>query len=235
MQNNNLRSRILNLSNWQVLGILVGVGVAASTASGIINAVYGVESGPDWWVGWLQNFGTEIFGAFLTFVLLEFLVRNRQEKERLIRQMRSKDNGLALQAVAELGAHGWLGDGSLEEANLINANLRGVTIWDLDLRSANLHGANLAGAKLERAILTHTNLWNVDLRDAQLLAVNLEGADLMHARLAGAVLSSVEMDSRTRLPDGDYWTPDTDMQCYTDPAHPEYFEPVEQPRHELAS
>ena len=207
-------TKLQNISNRQVLVILLGVAAGTSIISAIINALFNVANTPEWWAGWFQNLSTELFGAFMTFVLLEMLVRSREEKERLIRQMRSKDNALALQAVAELGAHGWLGDGSLVEASLWNANLEGVNIWDVNLKKADLHGANLMGAKMERANFTGTNLWNANLEDVQMRDINLEGADLFKANLRGAQIWHAEFDETTRLPDGTHWKPDCDLSSF---------------------
>ncbi len=220
-----LRNRLMNLTNWQVLGILLIVSLGLGVGSALLALLDGSNTAPGWLSGWLQNLSSEMLGAFLTFVLLELLVRRRDEKERLMRQMHSKDNGLALQAVAELGAQGWLTDGSLNGANLVTANLANVHMWDAMLKSADLHGANLSGAKLERCNLSGANLWNANLERAYLANVNLEGADLFHASLTKLYLLDVEFDRATRLPDGSYWTPETDLTRYVDPAHPQFFEP----------
>ena len=95
-------NRLSNLSNRVVLGILLGVALASGGASLVVNIIYNVDTSPAWWVGWLQNFSTEMFGAFLTFVLLTLVLGNRQEKERLIRQMGSRVNEEAIRAVEEL-------------------------------------------------------------------------------------------------------------------------------------
>lgn len=224
-----LRKALKNLNNWQVLGILFGVSLVTSVISAVISLAHGTTDLSDWFGGLLQNFSSEMLGAFLTFVLLEQLVRSRQEKERLIRQMHSKDNGLALQAVGELGAHGWLTDGSLAGAMLVTANLTNVHMWDADLRNTDLHGASLHHANLQRCNLTGANLWQADLTGVRLEDVNLEGADLYHANMIGARLVNVEFDEHTRLPDGSKWTPQTDMTRYTDPQHPQFVDVLELP------
>lgn len=216
--------RLQGLSNRQVLVIILSVSLFTSVASAVLNRVYDVTSSHEWWVGWLQNFSTEMLGAFSTFLLIQLLVGSREEKGRLIRQMRSRDNALALQAVAELGAHGWLSDGSLNGAYLMTANLQGLRMWDTHLKSADLHGVNLQGAKLERVNFTGANLWNANLREIRLESVNLEGADLYQADLRDAYLLDVEFDERTRLPDGSKWKPETDMGRFTDPYHADFWD-----------
>lgn len=88
----------------------------------------------------------------------------------------------------------------LQEANLLCADLRGGNLVVVDLRKANLAGAILQGADLRRA----------DLRGARLVDANLQGANLKGARF----------DEKTALPDNSMWTPDTDMDRFTDPNHP---------------
>jgi uncharacterized protein YjbI with pentapeptide repeats len=113
----------------------------------------------------------------------------------------------------------------LSGANLEGANLRRAWLLLADLEEANLKGANLGGAMLERAYLVKANLgkailYYANLGKAILYYANLEGANLESACLEGAELS---VDSI--LPDGTKWTPDTDMARFTDPNHPDFWQP----------
>jgi uncharacterized protein YjbI with pentapeptide repeats len=138
----------------------------------------------------------------------------------------------------------------LQGANLQQANLQGVNLWWADLREVNLAGAdlqkasllnaNLRGADLQGASLQEANLWRTDLqksvlewadlREADLRGANLQGASLQEANLQGACLEEVNLqgtylqdvkwDERVMLPDGTYWTSETDMTRFTDPNHP---------------
>lgn len=210
------------LSDRHVLVIILVIAVATSVASAMMHITEGHGTSSEWLAGWLQNLGSEMLGAFATFWLIHLLVGGREEKGRLMRQMRIRDNALALQAVEELRAKGWLADGSLEGATLMNANLLKVRLSDAQMRRVDLHGAILRGARLERVNFSGANLWGVDLQDAGLKNVNLEGADLYQANLRGVKMIRVEMDEETRLPDGSKWSPSTDLRRFTDPDAPSY-------------
>lgn len=209
------------LSDRHVLVIILGVAVSTSVASAVMFMGQGGSSG-EWLAGWLQNLGSEMLGAFATFWLIHLLVGGREEKGRLMRQMRIRDNALALQAVEELRAKGWLADGSLDGATLMNANLLKVRLSDAQMRQVDLHGAILRGARLERVNFSGANLWGADLQDAGLKNVNLEGADLFQANLRGVKMIRVEFDEKTRLPDGTRWSPTTDLTRFTDEDAPSY-------------
>jgi len=171
-------------------------------------------------------------------------------KERLIRQMGSTVNSDAIHAIEELRAHGWLMDGSMNKANLQLANLMGADLTMANLMKSSLMGANLErvklmgaklefvkltfanliGANLEWADLEWTNFWYADLERANLMNANLKQADMVGANLVGvklknAKLMGAEFDNNTILPDGENWTPDTDMTRFTDPDHPHFWEP----------
>jgi uncharacterized protein YjbI with pentapeptide repeats len=253
-----LKNRLMNLSNREVLGILLFLFVGGSLWSLAINLTSNHANFADWGESWLQNFSTEMFGAFLTFILLELVVGSRQQREaeskaqqqlkqRLIIQMASKDNGIALQGLAELREHGWLLDGSLRGAHLREANLQGARLWDANLQAADLWHANLEGASLGQAKLQETYLLGANLQNAILLGANLQGAylrgavlhgaylrgadvqgadlrlaklqgaDLTLSNLQGANLGGVEFDEDTILPDETHWTPETDMTRFTQP------------------
>ena len=226
-----------NLSDRAILLVLLAIALMTSGVSLIFNlANKGIHS--QWWEGWFQNFSTEMFGAFLGFWLLGMIVDRRRQQEarqeaqdelkkRLIREMRSKDNATALNAVEEMQAHGWLEDGSLQGAFLVGADLHGAFLAgaDLsgaDLSSANLKGASLAVANLQEAGLEYTNLHRTNLGYANLCGAdlgfaNLHGADLSFASLRGANLE------HATLPDEALWTPDTDMERFTNTDHPNFW------------
>lgn len=217
-------------------------------------------------------------GAVLTFFLFELILGAKKEtkekaeleekerhakaeaeqaeKQRLIVELRSKDNATALNALAQIKAKGWHKDGTLEGANLSQANLQGADLWQAhlqgvgllgaNLQAANMDKANLQGAGMWAANLQGANLWQANLYKANLEGANLRAAELWQANLQGAQLQEVWFDEKTVLPDAKplqdnesnfkldelgnlifdkYWTPETDMRRYTDPNHPDFWQP----------
>ena len=127
----------------------------------------------------------------------------------------------------------------LEEADLREANLQGAYLWGANLDYAMLIRANLRdastcaygcgasfrGASLEEADLEGAHLQRANLQGADLSYANLQGADLSEANLRGTDLIEAIFDEDTTLPDGKKWTPDTDMARFTDPNHPDFWNP----------
>lgn len=118
----------------------------------------------------------------------------------------------------------------LEGADLSNAHLENT-----DLTKANFEGANLQLAHLEHANLDGAQLQGTDLRwayleGANLPSTNLQGADLRGTRLQRAEFQKRESNvgftnrfkPRVILPDGTVWTPNVDMQRFTNPLHPKF-------------
>ena len=208
-----LATRIENLRDRTIIIILLGSAVGASLLSLVVDIIR--DPNPIVWMqNWLENFSTEMFGAFLTFVLIEVIFHSRQQreaedratrelKERLVREMGSTDNGFAWRAVRELAAKKWLYDGTARGASLWRANLQDVYLTNADLQGADLNRANLRGAKLTKA-----NLCGARLLDADLLEVRLDGA---------------QFDEETVLPDGENWTPETDWGRFIDRMHPQFW------------
>jgi hypothetical protein len=190
--------RLQNINNWTVFYILVFVTLATSIASAIVN-IEGADS--LWWSGLLQNFSTEMMGAIATFGLFELVVGVRNEKQKLIIQMRSNNKADVNNAVEQLRAEGWLEDGSLKKANLrevnleserlMNANLEGTYLNRANLQDAEINEANLEGAKLWGRNLQNVSLWLTNLKGANLAGSNLQGAKLGGANLQGAWLNDV--------------------------------------------
>lgn len=162
----------------------------------------------------------------------EIEAHRAREKELLdlIAKMASRNNETALEAVKQLRQRGWLADGSLENADLRRANLDSVNLQYCTLSNANLSGASLQSANLRQANLSKADLDNADLRGANLSEANLSDANLSGSYLLGTVLheyyfGEAQLSEETWLPNGESWTPDTDMRQYTDADHPAFWQP----------
>jgi hypothetical protein len=216
------------LSDRAILLVLLIIGVATSGASFVFNVTNEGVRG-EWLEGWFQNFSTEMFGAFLGFWLLGMIVDRRRQAEakqearaeskaRLIREMGSKDNATALNAVSALRAYEWLNDGSLREAFLQGANLTGA-----NLQKANLQWVELQSAKLQQADLKFANLTLALFQGANLTYTDLAGVDLRDANLQDSNIRNARFDDKTTLPDGTRWSPDIDLARFSDPDHPNFW------------
>src|SRR3990172_5511276 len=78
-----------------------------------------------------RKISPELVGIGLAVLIIDAANERRavqQLKAQLIREMGSNDNGIALRAVKELDAHGWLLDGSLRGADLTEANLQNARL-----------------------------------------------------------------------------------------------------------
>jgi hypothetical protein len=164
------------------------------------------------------SLGAEMVGIGMTVLIIanaSEVVSRQSEKKRLISQMGSPNNGLAVDAARQLRVRGWLFDGSLREADLYRANLKGADLANADLRGAKMKGVNLDGANLEKADLRSVDMSaakvNIDLdppepkgykrprgfrrSGAAKLNANMTGADLRGANLTGADLSGAILEN----------------------------------------
>ncbi len=114
---------------------------------------------------------------------------------------------------------------NLIEANLIEADLTGADLTGADLIGADLTQANLTGAYLTGANLTGADLTQANLTGAYLTQANLTGAYLTEANLTQGSLINYYQWKEVTLPDGTEWASDTDMARFTDPEHPNFWQP----------
>lgn len=191
----------------------------------------------------LQQLLPEAIGIGFTVFFLDKIYQQREEqrkitekKERLVRETASTVRDVAVKAIEELRATGWLYFGLLNGATLFdaslwgldlnNANLERASLNGANLSEANLLGANLSGAVLQDANLSGALLEHANLSGALLSFTNLSGAVLQRANLKGAYLGNANLSGvdfrNVTLPDGTKWTPDTDMERFTDTEHPEF-------------
>lgn len=122
----------------------------------------------------------------------------------------------------------------LQHTHLLNTSLEGAGLLGAQLQHARLHLANLKSALLEQAQLEHARLLGADLSGArlgyanlhgsELDGANMEGTSLIEANLQGAKIDEeTKFNSETRLPDGTYWTEDTDMRRFTESEHKHFW------------
>ncbi|MGB1286844.1 MAG: pentapeptide repeat-containing protein [Aggregatilineales bacterium] len=176
------------ITKWQpglsttILLLLTGVALLTSLLSALINQ----DAAETWWSGFLQNFSTEMMGAIITFGLFELILNRRKEidektsletrqKRRLKILAGSRSNLVALQALDELRAEGWLELLQDEDISLENANLAGVYLHSLSLEDKNLRRINLSNANLSRMTLMNCDVSVADLKGTQIGFLSLEG------------------------------------------------------------
>ncbi len=100
-------------------------------------------------------------------------------------------------------------------SNFIRANARHINMLNGDFQEVDLTQANLSDS----------NLQNVNFCRAKLFRTNLENADLSGAIFKHPIHGEATFNTETILPDGKAWTSDTDMPRYTNPDHPDFWQP----------
>lgn len=204
--------------------------------------------------GYSTNLYTEMISIFVTVLVLDRLNERRsveQRKQTLKREACSRDNSTALNAIDWLRAEAWLTVNDetplLRHTKLSRANLHNAYLYEADLEYTNLYKADLSHADLSRANVYDSFLHRATLQYTSLYGTDLRKAVLWDASLRGAkYIETVIFDEETILPDAQpvrdedgkhrindkghyiydkYWTPDTDMTRYTDPKHPDFWEP----------
>jgi len=164
--------------------------------------------------GYNTNLFSEALSLGATVFVLDLLAKRREErllKKRLLQQLGSNFNVIALTALEELWHRGWLQDGSLAGINLSRADLRGA-----DFSRANLTGVQFVSRRYGHARfdsstrLPDETFWQDDydisymerftnpqhpdywrgfgLREANLARRNFEGANLRGADMYGCNL-----------------------------------------------
>jgi uncharacterized protein YjbI with pentapeptide repeats len=158
--------------------------------------------------------GADLSGAQLAEVHLEGANLKR------IRLWRADLSGADLES-ANL-EDGWLDEVNLSYAKLTSAHLHRAQLARSYLERVNLANANLSEAHLKQADLHNASLYDAELQQACLDRANLCASNLLYANLQGASLWGTLFNETTVLPDGTYWTADTDMSRFTDSQHPDF-------------
>jgi hypothetical protein len=152
----------------------------------------------------LLNFGTEMLGAFATFILLDLMLQSQRERElhKQVAQRRRKLNRLNAIEEARKEAErkkkarieATIQLMQADETEVRNAILDKMRQLDL-FTDANLTGVNLEGAPLIGAVLRNTNFWHANLKRTWFTYADLRGAHLKHANLQNAYLDYANLQN----------------------------------------
>lgn len=138
----------------------------------------------------LYDLAPEAVGIVFTVVVLnrfDQIREDRQTYERLVREMHSRYNQFALQAIEELRVLGWLSDGRLRGHDLRGSN------W----RDANLYQANLLECDLQRVQFDNADLYEANLTGAKVSADQLRRSKTMRYAI---MPNGEKYDGRYNLP-----------------------------------
>jgi hypothetical protein len=160
------------------------------------------------------NFSTEFISIAITVLIIDLLVTHHEtlaEKNRLILEMGSPDNGIALRAIKiiemEKKYRPLFTDGSLNYKSFWRANLDGAELLSANLQGSNFHFARMIGVHLEGANLTNVAFWRTNLEGAFLQGADLSDATIVFANLKNAKVTRQQLKAcralqGTILPDG---------------------------------
>lgn len=191
-----IRRKQLSQIPWGVLGILTSIAVITTIWSVIRTGDY---------EGLALNFGTEMAGAIITYLLLEIFIGTNQKRQLLISQLTSKSIDIAINAIEEIVRNDWHADGSMNNAFLGKLNLPSAEIHfanfenselvESNFKNANLYRSNLQWALLQRADFTNADLSFSRFSYADLIDCNLSYANLFHADFSRSHLGSVNLQN----------------------------------------
>ncbi len=185
----------------------------------------------------------EAVGIVFTVAILDRFAENRAIKHlqtNLQHQAGSKALDTAVSAIDRLRSENWLTTDSpirlldgedLRSANLHSAYLNQASFVGANLNGAKLQNTRMRGANLERASLQGTHLQGARLGEVNLKHANLENAIfdtstiLPDAQLLVDENGEVQRDENGKRLYNNYWTPETDMSRYTNPDHPDFWQP----------
>lgn len=185
------------------IGIAVSiVGVVLVILTGVFRLLQGEDTAL-WALNMFEQFaiGVITIGAALIIVdaninRFEKSKQDTQErakhKQKLLLQLRSRVNNVAIRAAEELAENGWLRDGTLSTINLQEANLGNTFLPSANLSKTSLVHANVSNADWREVNLDHADLSFADMSRSDLTAAKFSFAEMQNTNLESAFLDSAD-------------------------------------------
>lgn len=176
------------------------------------------------------NGGAELLSIAITVLIIDTLNKKRSEDERkreLILQMGSPSNDFAIEAVRLLDHHNWVKDGSLRKQFFTYANLENVILLAADFSHSTIIESTFKNAELEDTTFHGCRFEYCNFENIEFAHINMSDSELIGCFFRNANMSNIHPLNwkNTILPDGTIWTPDTDMEKFTNPEHPNFYVP----------
>jgi uncharacterized protein YjbI with pentapeptide repeats len=116
---------------------------------------------------------------------------------------------------------------NLSDSDFSASNLQATYLYRVTLHRSNFDGANLQYVELAQSDCDSASFRNTDMRRTNLIDANLSNTDLRGANLEDSLLwnttfDGAQFDETTILPDGTHWSPEVDLERFTNPRHPEF-------------
>lgn len=128
----------------------------------------------------------------------------------------------------------FIGYSSFIDTNLILANFSRTKGEFCDFEGANMQRTNHSEVRWGAVSFRNAQLVSGRFQHAQFENCDLRGANLRNGNFTDARFTVCKFDESTILPDSElfegelvikYWTPETDMTRYTNPEHPDFWQP----------
>jgi len=108
--------------------------------------------------------------------------------------------------------------------------LDGAIAIDVDFTDGELQQCSMIYTNWTRAKFNNATINDSELTEAILNYANFSGANLQNTGLRYASLEGTIFNEKTKLPDSTdenpiFWTPEINMEKYTNPEHPNFWEP----------
>src|SRR5574341_357031 len=179
------RIRLTPIVLFGVMGLLVSIILLRLTLQGILIPK-----------DLFLNIGTELVGVFFTVLVIDQIYRreaDRAERTRLIRELGSPDNSIALKAARELEGRNWAGK------YLARINISGANLDTIELSLLLFDGSNLSGVSMR-----NSRTLILDLRNACMFRANLSNTNVgLHSILEGAMLVETNMTGAVGIEEDD--------------------------------
>jgi len=147
-----------------------------------------------------NNLAPEAIGIAVTVHLIDRLYHNKEiieTKQKIIDQLRSPSNAVALEAARVSLDNGWFKDSSLDNIDLRKADLQDAELIGTKLKNINFSGANLTRVKFGGAIIENSNFYKTimlktEFDGAELLSSDFSWTKLDDINFLGAKLTKVD-------------------------------------------
>ncbi|MGF1504892.1 MAG: pentapeptide repeat-containing protein [Anaerolineae bacterium] len=199
------------VDNLSVLGILIGAAFFVTWTSARFIAPPTAPDAPpvtvernDWWEGFWQNFGTELFGAFITFLLIENIVgsRNRaadaENLRQLLAQTQQQNEAFLLAQQNQLDQQERAAQVSQLSSRVPGFAAEAVRLLkhhddQLGDEAIGMGDWWFSGDLVAEALQNEGNFELADLREVDLVGQEIPGARLSKADLRGAHLQGANL------------------------------------------
>lgn len=132
----------------------------------LVSTLYSIICGNESFHGFLLNFGTELFGAVITYLLFDYILTRKENQSayqiELFNHLHSVEDNEKENAIKSLIQSNKIGRSNIHNIAMKGISLKGLKISNAKISHSDFFGSNMSKTKIIESTFNDCNFWGAN-------------------------------------------------------------------------